>query len=114
MRRDGFCIVIKADGPYKKWIERFRDLDPIIVYSMWEGYLNPEHKAYNEKYKAFLDSCGHVQYMHTSGHATAELIAEVINAVEPQESIYPIHTENAKELEHLNIKEELRGKIRYE
>ncbi len=114
MRKEGFCIVIKADEPYKKWIERFRDLDPVVVYSMWEGYLNPEHKAYNETYKAFLDSCGHVEYIHTSGHATAELIAEVINAVEPAESIYPIHTENAKALERLNIKEELRGKIRYE
>ena len=81
---------------------------------MWEGYLNPEHKAYNAKYKAFLDSCDHVRHMHTSGHATAKLIAAVINAVNPTESIYPIHTENAKELEHLNIKEELRRKIRYE
>ncbi len=114
MRSEGFCIVIKADEPYKKWMERFRDLDPIVVYSMWEGYLNPEHKAYNAKYKAFLDSCDHVRYMHTSGHATAELIAEVINTVNPTESIYPIHTENAKELEHLNIREELRRKIRYE
>ncbi len=114
MRREGFCIVIKADEAYKKWIERFRDLDPVVVYSMWEGYLKPEHKAYNEKYKEFLDSCDHVQYMHTSGHATAKLLAEVINAVEPAECIYPIHTENAKELEHLNIKEELRHRIRYE
>ena len=114
MRREGFCIVIKADEPYKKWIERFRDLNPIVVYSMWEGYLNPEHKAYNAKYKAFLDSYDHVQHMHTSGHATAKLLTAVINAVNPTESIYPIHTENAKELEHLNIKEGLRRKIRYE
>ena len=113
MRDEGFCIVIKAEEPYKKWIDRYKDLNPVVVYSMWEGYLNPGHKVYNEKYKAFLDSCGHVQYMHTSGHATAGLLAEVINAVEPTESIYPIHTENAKELERLHIKEELRGKIRY-
>ena len=114
MRSEGFCTVIKAEEPYKKWIERFKDLNPVVVYSMWEGYLHPEHKAYNENYKAFLDSCSHVKYMHTSGHATAKLLAEVINAVSPAESIYPIHTENAKELEHLNIKDELRPKIRYE
>ncbi len=113
MRDEGFCLVIKADEAYKKWIDKFKDLNPIVVYSMWEGYLNPKHNAYNEKYKAFLDSCDHVQYMHTSGHATAKLLAEVINSVEPTESIYPIHTENAKELERLNIKEELRGKILY-
>ena len=61
-----------------------------------------------------MDLCDHVEYMHTSGHATASLIAEVINAVEPKEVIYPIHTENARELEKLNIKEELGGRVYYE
>ena len=106
-------LSIKAEEKYKSWIERFADLEPIVVYSMWEGYLNPKHKAYNGEWKKFLDSYNHVEYMHTSGHATASLIAEVINAVEPRESIYPIHTENAKELEKLNIKEELRRRIYY-
>ncbi len=114
MRKQGFCTVIKAEKPYRKWIERFQEFDPIVVYSMWEGYLNPEHKAYDRRCREFLDSCSHVEYMHTGGHASAELIAEVINAVEPEETIYPIHTENAKELEQLPIKEELRKKIRYE
>lgn len=113
MRKEGFVIVIKAEEKYKRWIERFVDLEPIVVYSMWEGYLNPKNKAYNGEWKKFLDSCNHVEYMHTSGHATASLIAEVINTVEPRESIYPIHTENAKELEKLNIKEELRRRIYY-
>ncbi len=113
MRKEGFVIVIKAEEEYKNWIKRFADIDPIVVYSMWEGYLNQNHKAYKAKWKNFLDSCNHVEYMHTSGHATASLIADVINAVEPRECIYPIHTENAKELEKLNIKEELRGKIYY-
>lgn len=43
--------------------------------------------------------------MHTSGHATASLIAEVINAVEPKECIYPIHTENVEGFKELNIDE---------
>lgn len=113
MRKEGFVIVIKAEEKYKSWIERFADLKPIVVYSMWEGYLNPKHKAYNDEWKKLLDSYNHVEYMHTSGHATASLIAEVINAVDPKEVIYPIHTENAKELEKLNIKEELRRRIYY-
>lgn len=41
--------------------------------------------------------------MHTSGHATASLIAEVINAVDPKEVIYPIHTENVAGFQELNI-----------
>ncbi len=113
MRKEGFVIVIKAEEKYKKWIEKFADLEPVVIYSMWEGYLKSENKAYHNQWKTFLDSCNHVDYMHTSGHATASLIAEVINAVEPRERIYPIHTENAKELEKLNIKEELRRRIYY-
>ena len=113
MRKEGFVIVIKAEEKYKSWIKRFADIEPIVVYSMWEGYLNSKHKAYNDEWKKFLDLCNYVEYMHTSGHATAPLIAEVINAVEPKEIIYPIHTENAKELEKLNIKEKLRRRIYY-
>ena len=105
MRKEGFVIVIKAEKKYKDWIERFADLEPIVVYSMWEGYLNPKHKAYNAEWKKFLDLCNHVEYMHTSGHATASLIAEVINAVEPRECIYPIHTENITGFRELNIDE---------
>lgn len=105
MRKEGFVIVIKAEEKYRSWIERFADLEPIVVYSMWEGYLNPKHKAYNDEWKKFLDSCNQVEYMHTSGHATASLIAEVINAVEPRESIYPIHTENVAGFQELNIDE---------
>lgn len=53
MRKEGFVIVIKAKEKYKSWIERFADLKPIVVYSMWEGYLNPKHKAYNDEWKKF-------------------------------------------------------------
>lgn len=113
MRKEGFVIVIKAEEEYKEWIKRFDDIEPVVIYSMWDGYLNPKHKAYNAEWKNFLDSCNHVEYMHTSGHATASLIADVINAVEPKDCIYPIHTENAKELEKLNIKEGLRKRINY-
>ena len=113
MRKEGFLIVIKADKKYKKWIERFSDLNPIVIYSMWKEYLNPKHKAYNDEWKVFLDSCNCVEYMHTSGHATAALISEVINAVEPREKIYPIHTENVNEFVNLDIKEELRRRIQY-
>ena len=113
MRTEGFITVIKAEEGYKKWLERFKDLKPLVIYSMWEGYINPEHKAYKPEWKEFLDSCENVKYMHTSGHATPELIAEVINEVDPKERIYPMHTENAKGFEKLNIKEELKGRIYY-
>lgn len=38
----------------------------------------------------------HAIAMHTSGHATWDVLAKVIKAVNPWEAILPIHTENAK------------------
>lgn len=103
MRKEGFLIVIKAEENYQKWIERFSDLNPIVVYSMWEGYLNQEHKAYNKEWKKFIDSCEQVKYMHTSGHATASLIAQVIHTIAPRQAIYPIHTEKGEKFKELAI-----------
>lgn len=50
--------------------------------------------------------------LHTSGHATPEIIAEVINAVNPREAIVPTHTENAEAFQKLDIPEELKEIIR--
>ena len=50
--------------------------------------------------------------MHTSGHAPAEVIAEVINRVSPREAIIPIHTENAAGFWELKIREELKNTLR--
>lgn len=49
MRKYGFLTMIKADQEYEEWIEKFADLNPVVVYSMWTGYLNPKHSAYDEQ-----------------------------------------------------------------
>lgn len=114
MRDEGFLIIIKAEEKYKKWIDKFADLNPVVVYSMWKGYLDPKHNAYNPEWKHFWDSCKNKKIMHTSGHATADVLAAVIDAVDPQEAIIPIHTENARGFKDLNIREELKRRIKIE
>lgn len=111
MRERGFVTVIKGEPAYEKWIERFADLNPIVVYSMWKGYLEPWRKAYDKGLHDFVEKY-HAIPLHTSGHAPAEVIAEVINRVSPREAIIPIHTENAKGFQELDIREELKEKIR--
>ncbi|MBQ3545802.1 MAG: MBL fold metallo-hydrolase [Lachnospiraceae bacterium] len=54
MREKGFLCIIKPEEKYKKWIERFADLNPIVIYSMWDGYLDSEKDAYNEKWAEFF------------------------------------------------------------
>ena len=111
MRERGFVTVIKGTPDYEKWIERFADRNPVVIYSMWKGYLEPWRKVYNRELHNFTEKY-HAIPLHTSGHAPAEVIAEVINRVSPREAIIPIHTENAKGFRELNIREELKEKIR--
>lgn len=116
MRKYGFLAIIKAEDFCEKYIEAFRDLNPVIIYSMWSGYIDPEQKAYNSDWGSFLDKQLdkgiEVIKLHTSGHATPEFIAEVIKAVNPKEEIIPIHTEAAERFQELPISDELKKKIR--
>lgn len=50
MREFGFLIFItKGNEDYAKWIERFSDKNPKVIYSMWEGYKTKGNKAFNGK-----------------------------------------------------------------
>lgn len=108
MREYGFLCVIKPDEKYHKWIERFKDENPLIIYSMWDGYIDAKKgkDAYNGSWAQFFapyKASGQYRDMHTSGHATAKMIEEIIKAVDPQEEIIPMHTENAKGFRELRI-----------
>jgi ribonuclease J len=93
MRKKGFVAVIKGEPGYEKWIERFGDLNPVVVYSMWEGYVEPGNEAFDKGLYDFVEKY-HGICMHTSGHAPAEVIGEVIRRVCPMEAVIPIHMEN--------------------
>ena len=56
MRKHGFLCVIKANDKYHSWIERFKDKNPLVIYSMWDGYINKDKgkEAYNEEWAEFF------------------------------------------------------------
>jgi len=118
MDRFGFLALIKADESCDKYLEAFIDSDekPVIIYSMWDGYLNPESKAFQKSWYDFIEKWKakgvEFKQLHTSGHATAKMIEAVIKAVDPQEEIVPMHTENAGGFAKLNIGEELKARLR--
>lgn len=115
MRDYGFLAIIKPKDYCREFIEPFLDLNPVIVYSMWDGYLDSSKPAYNKEWDDFLKEQerkgARVVHLHTSGHADPETIAEVIEAVSPKEAIYPIHTENAAGFYSLDIPQELKERV---
>lgn len=83
-----------------------RDLDRIdglrigqMIHSMWLGYLK------DDQTKPLLDWCKAKQipmeYCHTSGHATAEVIARMTQAIDASQ-VVPVHTEKPEFLSDLS------------
>lgn len=115
MAEHGFIALIKLEDFCEKYIDEFLELKPVIVYSMWDGYLDPDEKGYNPKWDHFLkrqEAKGvEVKHLHTSGHATAQALEKMIRAVEPREAIYPIHTEKGEGFYELDIPQEMKDKV---
>lgn len=109
---EGFTMLVGTSDYYRELMEEFRDLNPVVIYSMWDGYLQ-EGKTYSNDELIVLEKAWHEQFihLHTSGHATAETIAKVIEAVNPVDGIVPIHTENAEGFLELNISDEMKRKV---
>lgn len=107
MRQNGFLMLIGKTPSYEKRINAFWDDDPLLIYSMWDGYVKKGADTYNEP-------LGRQYYrwpenrrisLHTSGHATADDIKRMILAVKPQKYILPIHTERPERFQALDIGE---------
>ena len=111
MREEGFVAIIKANELCRELVEQFEDCAPVVVCSMWQGYYQ---RKLDKDLCDFVEACkeknipvypltdGSYGPMHTSGHASPELIAEVIDAADPGE-IRPIHTEEIGGFFRLNI-----------
>ena len=85
MHEKGFCMFVRAGNPmHKKIMEKYKDKNSVVIYSMWKGYLE------QDKMKDFLKGYQRVD-MHTSGHADFQAIQMVIEVVEPA-MIIPMHT----------------------
>ena len=118
MREKGFLAVIKPEFFCEKYIDAFLDCEdkPVIIYSMWDGYLDPNHKAYNKEWHEFIQAQEkkgvEIKHLHTGGHATKQMLEDVIKAINPQEEIIPMHTECPEEFLKLDLGKELKSRIK--
>lgn len=84
--RQGFCMLVRAGNPsHKAIMEKYKGYDPLIIYSMWKGYLN------DDRVKDFISGYRKID-LHTSGHADVAAIKMLLEITAP-EIIIPIHTE---------------------
>lgn len=78
MNDKGFCMFVRSGNPeHKRIMEMYKDKNPVVIYSMWKGYLEQEN------IKQFLDGYTRLD-MHTSGHADSDAIKMVIGTVQPE------------------------------
>jgi len=115
MQDKGFCMLVRATDKFNDYMEFLLPLlekdKTILIYSMWKEYVNPKSKHANKKYLDFIDKFPKLSKIHTSGHASADCLADVCNLVNPKKGIIPIHSENSADYKKLPIKEELKDKI---
>ncbi|MBE5871358.1 MAG: MBL fold metallo-hydrolase [Lachnospiraceae bacterium] len=120
METHGFLMLIRPDAGYLRRIQYFKDkgYDPLLIYSMWEGYVNKE--KYPDSYQEELGDLYHSWKktrrvdLHTSGHATAGDIRRMILTVAPGFGILPIHTQDPEAFGTLEIGEFADRIITYE
>lgn len=93
MQDKGFCMLVRATdkfNDYLSFLEPQIDAEnTVLIYSMWDEYINPESKHANPRYLDFTGKFPTIKNIHTSGHASAECLAEVVSLVNPTMGIIP-------------------------
>lgn len=97
----GFVMPVRANNNFKKIVSQYPD--SLLIYSMWEGYLDRRSHALLEFTAPFKKS-GRIRYLHSSGHASAADTQAFCNLVNPKIGAIPIHTENGTDFEKLKLK----------
>lgn len=88
------CVLIARSTPqFLSLIDTFSKDKTQKYLSMWNGYLDPESPAYNENLAKAIGP--DYVYIHTSGHADAETLKELLWRVDA-DMIIPMHTSNPK------------------
>jgi mRNA degradation ribonuclease J1/J2 len=116
MIKSGFTMPVRASAKFKEQLDSLMALLPkeetVFIYSQFLGYILPDHKAYNANTDKFVHSHDwNHEYLHTSGHASRETLAQVCNLVNPHTAIIPIHTEKGSDFTSLDIPKELKNKV---
>lgn len=99
LRERGALIFLsgtQAAEKLQRLVAQYSDLQPLVIYSQWSGYINDKKaEYYNAELAEACAACNTVQ-LHTSGHASKEVVEEIIRFVNPREYVAIIHSEQAE------------------
>lgn len=99
LRENGAVIFVsgmKAAATIKKLWEKYKELQPLLIYSQWQGYIKDKEVEYYKEDLARLCAQYPTVQLHTSGHASKKVIEEIIRLVDAQEYTAVIHSEKAE------------------
>lgn len=113
MHDKGFTMLIRRSETFQRYLDqvlpRCNPDETCVVYSMFKGYLDPNHKAYNKELHDFVNQFPNTVFCHTSGHASKECIEKVCSMINPVIAIIPIHKESSFDI--IDLPPEVNGKI---
>ena len=87
-------MVVRDNQKFREIMRKFDANQSIILYSLWDGYRTKEGSRLPE----FLNSTGHWEPLHTSGHVSQKDIPIVIEKTSP-DAVIPIHTDKPEMLQ---------------
>lgn len=113
MKDRGFSMLIRASNKFQDILTHVLPMckpeETCVVYSMFRGYIDPQHKAYIPSLHNFIKQFLHIENCHTSGHASKECIEKVCCMVNPSIAIIPIHKETS--FKDMNLPTDLKKKL---
>ena len=115
MINNGFTLFVRAGKSFQRLLNQIFPLLPSgdalsQSYSMWEGYIHRKDTR-NEDYIRLQNRFTDVVRLHTSGHATIEVLRDICELTNPQLAILPIHREKETDFSSIGIPTRLQKKI---
>lgn len=115
MVENGFTMFVRASNKFHIFLNQILPIlpmeeKPLLIYSMWEGYINRDDTR-NEEYVKLQERFTDVIQLHTSGHATADTLRRVCELTNPRLAILPIHRDKGTDLSSIGIPSQLQERI---
>lgn len=104
LKQKGFVMLVRKGSMLKEFMRQYEnDNQAVLIYSMWNGYLDGRDQELSRLVKPFQAS-GRFEMLHTSGHAPLDDILKLISWTNPK-TIIPVHTEAGEVLAKGNMRE---------